>query len=107
MNIQYGKLLLALLLAILVVPPVVANQPSENGPHIEYYENGQKKSETHYKDGKPEGLLTGWYENGQKKSETQYENGKQDGLETRWDETGMKVLEVQYKDGNEVSRKEF
>jgi hypothetical protein len=39
MNIQYGKLLLALLLAILVVPPVVADDRSENGPHVEYYEN--------------------------------------------------------------------
>ena len=52
MNTRYSKLLLAVLLAILVVPPVVADKPPENGPHVEYYENGKKRSEAHYKNGK-------------------------------------------------------
>ena len=30
----------------------------------EYYENGKLKSETHYKNGKFEGLSTFWYESG-------------------------------------------
>ena len=40
------------------MPQVGADEPPENGPYVEYYENGQKESETHYKDGRKEGLET-------------------------------------------------
>ena len=33
----------------------------------EYWDNGKLKSETHYKDGKEEGLSTFWYKTGEKK----------------------------------------
>ena len=79
----YSRLTLAFLLLILVVPQVGADEPPKDGPHVEYYENGKKKLEIHYK------------------------NGKLDGLWTWWDENGNKTLEVQLKDGAEVSRKEF
>ena len=45
----YSKLLLAFFLLILIVPQVDADDRPENGPHIEYYENGHKKYEGHYK----------------------------------------------------------
>ena len=106
-------------------------KPPENGPYVEYYENGKKKSEGHFKDGKKDGLWTRWHKNGQKEYEEHYKNGKQhgletywyqnsqkllevhwkdgekDGLETWWDEDGRKIIEVQYKGGEEVSHKEF
>ena len=41
----------------------------KDGINTQYYENGQKKSEGNYKDGKEEGLHTSWHENGQKESE--------------------------------------
>ncbi len=125
----YSKLLPALLLLILVVPQV-GGEPPENGKHVEYhengqkmsesnykngklnlltlwYENGQKESETHFRNGKREGLLTLWYPNGQKRSETHYKNGKEDGLGTYWYENGQKALEIEYKDGKEISRKKY
>jgi len=48
----HSKLLPALLLLILVVPQVGADEPPENGKHVTYYENGQKAWENHYKNGK-------------------------------------------------------
>jgi hypothetical protein len=79
----YSKLVLAFFLLVLVAPQVGADEPPENGKHVVYYDNGQKKYESHYK------------------------NGKLDGLRTQWDKNGKKVREIQYKDGVEVSRKEF
>ena len=38
----YKKLLLAFLLLILGAPQVRADDSPENGPYVEYYENGQK-----------------------------------------------------------------
>ena len=61
--------------------------------------NGQKYSETNYKDGKKDGLDTNWYENGQKWSETNYKDGELEGLDTWWYENGQKRSEELYKDG--------
>ena len=46
------------------------------GKYVEKYENGQKKVEINYKNGKKEGAWTYWHENGQKKSEENYKNGE-------------------------------
>ena len=74
---MYSKLLLAFLLLILVVPQVVVAKPPKNGPHVQYWGNGKKWTEKHYKNGKQEGLWTAWHENGKKKQETHYKNGKE------------------------------
>jgi antitoxin component YwqK of YwqJK toxin-antitoxin module len=37
-----------------------------SGEAVWYHENGQKSEVTSYKNGKQDGLYTGWYENGQK-----------------------------------------
>jgi antitoxin component YwqK of YwqJK toxin-antitoxin module len=63
------------------------------------YENGQKRSEGTYKNGKEDGLFITWYENGQKRSEGTYKNGKEDGLFITWYENGQKSSEITYKDG--------
>ncbi|MDO9214514.1 MAG: hypothetical protein Q8Q54_04935 [Methylococcales bacterium] len=64
------------------------------------YDNGQVKSERHYKNGKKNGLDASWYENGYKKMETNYKDGKLDGLETSWYKYGDKKSEINSKDGN-------
>ena len=46
------------------------------GKYVKYYDNGQKKVEKHYKDGKLDGLWTHWYENGQKRSVDNYKDGE-------------------------------
>ena len=53
----------------------------------EWYENGQKKSEVTFKDGKINGLVTYWYENGEKKSEGTYKNGRKISVK-EWNEDG-------------------
>ena len=73
----------------------------EDRLHTEWYENGQKKEEGTYKDGKEDGLWTEWYEDGQKKEERTWKDGKEDGLWKRWYENGKKELEENYKNGKE------
>jgi len=101
------------------------------GEHSEFYENGQKKSEVNYKDGRVDGLSVYWHENGQKKlegnwkddkqnglwvvwykngqkqQEENYKDGKWDGLSVYWYENGQKKLEETYKDGEIISEKFF
>jgi antitoxin component YwqK of YwqJK toxin-antitoxin module len=55
-----------------------------------------------FKNGKADGLATGWYENGQKSFEANYKNGKEDGLRTGWYKNGQKWLEENYKNGELV-----
>jgi len=54
------------------------------GKYVKYYENGQKKEEGKYRDGKSNGFLISWFENGQKEVEGNSKNGKLDGHVTFW-----------------------
>ena len=58
---------------------------------VEYYDNGNKKRETHYKDGEKEGVETYWNEDGNKDMESHYKDGKLDGVCTEW-EDGTKLF---------------
>ena len=66
-----------------------------------FYENGQEELESNYKDGKSDGIWTGWYENGHKKGEAKFKDGKADGLRTFWYENGQIESEVNLKDGKQ------
>ena len=70
-----------------------------------WHENGQKAREANYKDDKPDGLWTEWYENGQKKVEVNFKDVKPDGLWTEWHETGQKQFGENFKDGELISAK--
>ena len=59
-----------------------------------WYDNGKKKSEKNFKDGRREGSSVMWYENGQKMEEIIYKNDQKDGLETQWYINGNKKIEV-------------
>ena len=69
------------------------------GKDICKYKNGQKKSETNFKDGKRDGMWTSWNKKGQLSLETNYKNGKKDGKFTRWYENGQIETKTNYKDG--------
>ena len=73
------------------------------GVVVAKHENGQKRLEATYKDGKPGGLSTSWHENGQKKAEGTFKNGKLEGLWTEWHKNGQKKAEGTFKDGKKVS----
>jgi antitoxin component YwqK of YwqJK toxin-antitoxin module len=61
-----------------------------NEPEVqkEFYDNGKLKKETHYKNGKQDGLETIWYESGKKKSEKHYEVGIEIGIRKIWNKDG-------------------
>ena len=69
------------------------------GGVFELYENGKKKTQGSFKDGKPEGLMTIWHRNGLKKTEGSMKDGKPEGLMTEWYESGQKRYEENWKDG--------
>ncbi|MDG2469196.1 MAG: hypothetical protein P8M80_07965 [Pirellulaceae bacterium] len=72
---------------------------SYSGKIFKKYENGQKKEEENYKNGKMDGLYIGWFENGQKKFEINFKDDKQDGPAIFWYEDGQKKEEENFKDG--------
>ena len=75
----------------------------KDGPRTVFHENGQKYVEQTWKDGNLEGLETWWRENGQKHQEYNYKDGKVEGLATTWHENGQKAREETLKDGKKVS----
>ena len=77
------------------------------GVAVDKHENGKKKSETPYKNGKKDGLSTGWYKNGQKRAEVTYKDGKRWGRNTSYHENGKKVLEIFWKDRKMLSVKSW
>ena len=66
-----------------------------------WYESGKKKYETHYKNGKKEGVEKYWYESGRKKSLKHYKNGIENGIRKEWDEDGKRTFQGNFVDGNE------
>ena len=64
-----------------------------------WYENGQKKAEFNWKDGRKNGLSNGWYEDGQKERESYWKNGEMDGPFLSWHGNGNKRVETNWKDG--------
>jgi len=76
------------------------NQDSRfTGKAVSQYFNGQKSTESNYKDGMQVGLWTSWHFNGQKKEEGNFKDDKLDGLLTKWDKNGVKLSVINYKDG--------
>ena len=68
----------------------------------DYYDNGQKKYERHWKGQELDGPVTWWYENGQKSKQINYKGGKKDGPFILWDEDGTEIHRKTYKDGKIV-----
>ena len=77
------------------------------GIEVHKYENGQKKAELSYKDGKLGGPFTQWHENGQKKGKGAFKDNEPEGLWTEWYENGQTQVEATYKDGELVSATEW
>jgi len=71
----------------------------KNGLHTSYFDNGQKKSECHYKDGKLNGNCKFWYQNNNLERESHYKDSKLEGKWTQWYSDKNIALEGSYKDG--------
>ena len=75
------------------------------GLFFSWHINGKKYREGNCKDGKVDGLFVEWYENGQKHKERNFKDGKPDGLRLAWHENGQKKEEANFKDGIPISIK--
>ena len=75
------------------------------GKVFDFYENGQKRFESNWKNGEMNGLSMIWYENGQMKNESNWKDGKADGVYVDWHENGQKMYEGTNKNGEKVSAK--
>ena len=76
----------------------MTKETPKNGLHAQYYDNGQKRSECNFQDGKRYGKSTNWYKNGQKNYEGIYKDEKVVGMWTWWYENGQKRTEGSYND---------
>ena len=68
----------------------------------DYYDNGQKKWERHWKGQELDGPVTWWYENGQKRQQINYKDGKKDGPFIVWNEKWKEIRRENYKEGELV-----
>jgi len=66
-----------------------------------WHENGQLKSEGHWKDGKFHGIQNIWHRNGQPWWERSWKDGKKDGICRGLNENGQLWWEQHWKDGKE------
>jgi antitoxin component YwqK of YwqJK toxin-antitoxin module len=71
-----------------------------NGPSSIWYSGGQKKESGFYKDGEPHGYFTYWNENGQRREDGSFQGGQKEGLYTYWHDNGQKRQEIFYKGGS-------
>ncbi len=71
----------------------------ENGPVIYYYPDSRKSYEANYKEGKKNGYATVWYQNGQKQWQTVFREGLTNGVWREWYSDGKKKFEANYSDG--------
>ena len=60
------------------------------------WENGTKKLEGSYKDGKIDGKRNTWYQNGQDREESDWKVGIQNGVHKQWYENGQQKFERVY-----------
>ena len=95
------KYLLNIISSLLVLPSLffVTHHGGVGKKHVEWYDNGKKKKELVFKNGKINGIAVGWDENGNKRFEENYKDGKKDGLQVHWYENGQKMEAINAKDG--------
>lgn len=68
------------------------------GLDIEYWDNGNIKSETTYKNANLEGIVKWYHENGNIQAEYNYENGKKEGISKKYYGNGNLEYEEHWKD---------
>jgi len=67
------------------------------GEYKEWYDNGQLKIHTTYKDGNIDGEYKLWFQNGQLYVHTTYQNGKIYGEYKKWFQNGQLSIQTTYK----------
>ena len=70
-----------------------------NGPYEEYFENGQIKIKTSFRLGKYHGPLVMYYKNGQIEAEGNHIEGGYDGIQKKYYENGNLKSSISYQNG--------
>ena len=81
------------------------NERKDQGPVVQYYDNGNIKAERHFKDGKLDGSYKLYHENGQLKLEGTYQNDRMNGVFKKYNVQGQLVSEETYQNDALISRK--
>lgn len=68
-----------------------------------YFENGQKRAESNFVNGKPDGKVIVFTDKGTIDREKEYKNGEKVGIWTDYSKDGKKIQEVNYFDGKQNS----
>ena len=76
----------------------------KQGLYQSWYENGQKKYEQEYVDGKLNGPSKLWYKNGQLRINVNYVNGERDGDFIEFYENGQQCSAITYSAGKKVGK---
>jgi antitoxin component YwqK of YwqJK toxin-antitoxin module len=78
-------------------------EANPDGTWINWYPDGKKKSETHFKNGQIDGEQTRWYPDGNKRESQSFKDGVPDGKRIRWKDNGEKIDEVDFRNGHPVN----
>jgi len=79
-------------------------QGKQHGKDLSWHESGNKNWEIEYYQGKQHGKYLGWYENENKHWEIEYCQGKLHGKYIRWHENGSKRWEEEYYKGQKYGK---
>ena len=94
-----------------VIPQVNSVTPlnarKDQGPLVQYYDNGNVKAERQFKDGKLDGSYKLYHSNGQLKLEGNYHNDRMNGVFKKYNEQGQLVSEELYQDDALMNRKVY
>ena len=74
------------------------------GKYIEWHDNGNKKKEEEYKDGRKEEKFIEWHRTGTLQCEGEFKDGKLEEKWIRWYDDGQKESEGEYKDGEKEGK---
>ena len=77
----------------------VANEKLVNGVKTEYYQDGTKKEECEYLEGKKNGIFKNWYPNGQLEREGMMVNDRWSGEYWEWYDNGKVRVSGRYLEG--------
>lgn len=78
----------------------VNEEGKKDGSFITYYKNGNKQSESRYKNGKLDDLWMRWYSDGNPEAKGYYKNGMGDGLWSNWYPNKNLKSEGHFKNGD-------
>lgn len=89
----------------IVLKEILINVEDNSSFETIFWNNGNKRYETHYRNGKKEGVRITYYWNGNKRYESNFYKGIQKGIEKSFSYSGTLLSETYYKNGKKSGKK--